>query len=158
MPDAPVREPDDELERALAEDRADRERAAALAAGVTRDRVEQPGRRKAVPSGDSAEGLVDPARRHPDATSPARAWERPRRYEAYPTLKTRIGLPSIPRVGLAALAVIVAAIVLFSLPFVLRLGGDQGGGAVASADAQRRGRAPRRSRPRRRRRPPRSTW
>jgi hypothetical protein len=59
------------------------------------------------------------------------SWERPRRYEAYPTLKTRIGLPSIPRVGLAALAVVVAAAVLFFLPFLLR-GGGQSGGLVAS--------------------------
>ena len=36
------------------------------------------------------------------------AWERPRRYEAYPTLKTRVGLPPsmgrIPRLGVAVIA------------------------------------------------------
>jgi LysM repeat protein len=131
-PDAPVREPDDEVERALAQDRADRERAAALAVGVSATASSSRAARKATPPATpqkvSATRRGTPGK---DVTGPW--WERPRRNEAYPTLKTRIGLPSIPRVGLAALAIIVAAIVLFSLPFVLRLGGDQGGGAVATA-------------------------
>jgi nucleoid-associated protein YgaU len=130
-PEAPVREPDDEVERALAQDRAERERAAALAVGVSATASSSRAARKATPAATpqkvSATRRGTPGR---DVTGPW--WERPRRNEAYPTLKTRIGLPSIPRVGLAALAIIVAAIVLFSLPFVLRLGGDQGG-AVATA-------------------------
>lgn len=132
---APDKDPDDELERALAEDRANRERAAALAGVTAATASSSRAAKRAVPS--APQPKVSQARRTPpgrDVAGPA--WERPRRFEAYPTLKTRIGLPSIPRVGLAALAVIVAAIVLFSVPFVLRLGGgDQGGGVVASPTA-----------------------
>ena len=52
------------------------------------------------------------------------AWERSRRNEAYPTLKTRIGMPAIPRVALALGALLIAAIVMISLPFLLNLGGS----------------------------------
>jgi hypothetical protein len=72
---------------------------------------------------------VSDARRGP--VTPGPSWERPRRFEAYPTLKTRIGLPAIPRVGVAALALLLAALVLFLLPTVLHLGGG-GGGAVVT--------------------------
>lgn len=53
------------------------------------------------------------------------AWERPRRYEAYPTLKTRVGLPVPSRIWLAAGAVLVAAAVLFFVPpmFLKQSGG-----------------------------------
>jgi hypothetical protein len=66
------------------------------------------------------------------------AWERPRRYEAYPSLRTRVGLPAINgvgRVGLAALALFVAALALFFVgPMLLGIGSDDtGGGAVATA-------------------------
>jgi len=54
------------------------------------------------------------------------AWERPRRYEAYPTLKTRVGLPSlhgVPRLALAAVALVIAAAFLFFVaPMILGLG------------------------------------
>jgi nucleoid-associated protein YgaU len=50
------------------------------------------------------------------------AWEQPRRYEAYPRLKTRVGLPSLPRVAIMAMALLVAAIALFFLPTLLGLG------------------------------------
>ena len=33
------------------------------------------------------------------------AWERPRRYEAYPTIKTRAGLPGLPRLAVLAVPV-----------------------------------------------------
>jgi hypothetical protein len=50
-------------------------------------------------------------------------WERPRRYEAYPTIKTRVGLPAVPRIlGLSGL-VVVLALALFFLPGILNLGG-----------------------------------
>ena len=42
-----------------------------------------------------------------------------------------MGLPSIPRLALAGLAVVVAAGILFAVPFLLRSGGD-GGASVAS--------------------------
>jgi LysM repeat protein len=62
------------------------------------------------------------------------AWERPRRYEAYPTLRTRIGLPSlggIPKVGIAGLALVLAALFLFFFgPMILGFGSkDPGVGA-----------------------------
>ena len=43
-------------------------------------------------------------------------WERPRRYEAYPTIKTRIGMPHIPQLGVMAVALALAALALFFLP------------------------------------------
>jgi hypothetical protein len=64
-------------------------------------------------------------------------WERPRRYEAYPTIKTRVGLPVVPRiVGLLGL-VVVLAIALFFLPAILNLGGGTGspGGSAGSSQA-----------------------
>jgi hypothetical protein len=70
-------------------------------------------------------------------------WERPRRYEAYPTIKARVGLPAVPRVaGLAAL-VAVLALALFFLPGILNLGGTgapagsagSSGGAGAGSSA-----------------------
>jgi len=60
-------------------------------------------------------------------------WERPRRYEAYPTIRTRVGLPSIPRIAVMAVALGIAALALFFLPAVLGLGGpNSGGGALPS--------------------------
>lgn len=53
-------------------------------------------------------------------------WERPRRYEAYPTIKTRIGMPQIPRLAVMAAAIGIAALALFFLPALLGLGeGEQ---------------------------------
>jgi nucleoid-associated protein YgaU len=127
-PGPPERLDDDELERALAEDRANRERAGVRAgSGVaaTGSSV-RAARRAAAQAGPPPK--VSAARRGPVTAGPS--WERPRRFEAYPTLKTRLGLPAIPRLGVAALAVLVAAIVLFSLPFILGRGG--GGGAVVT--------------------------
>jgi hypothetical protein len=66
-------------------------------------------------------------------------WERPRRYEAYPTIKTRVGLPAVPRiVGLFGL-VLVLALALFFLPAILNLGGGSGspGGSAGSSQAPR---------------------
>jgi nucleoid-associated protein YgaU len=62
------------------------------------------------------------------------AWERPRRYEAYPSLRTRVGLPSFSRLGIGVLALILAAVVLFfGAPILLNLGGDDpGSGGTAS--------------------------
>ena len=63
----------------------------------------------------------------PTGREPGRpAWERSRRNEAYPTLKTRIGMPAIPRAVLALGALVIAAVVMISLPFLLNLGGAPG--------------------------------
>lgn len=119
---------DDELEQALAEDRANRERAGIRAGGGVAASASsgRAARRAAAQAGPPPK--VSAARRGPITAGPS--WERPRRFEAYPTLKTRLGLPAIPRLGVAALALLVAAIVLFLLPFILGRGG--GGGAVAT--------------------------
>jgi LysM repeat protein len=64
------------------------------------------------------------------------AWERPRRYEAYPSLRTRVGLPSfggIPRIGIAAIALVAAAAFLFFVsPMILGLGGSSGSSPAPS--------------------------
>jgi hypothetical protein len=70
------------------------------------------GRRPAVsstrPSGDAV---------------PGPAWEGVRRYEAYPTIKTRAGLPGLPRLAVLGGAVAIAALALFMLPALLGIGG-----------------------------------
>jgi nucleoid-associated protein YgaU len=63
------------------------------------------------------------------------AWERRRRYEAYPSIKTRAGLsglPAIPTVGVLFGGVVLAAIILFFLPALLGVGGRDPGGATSS--------------------------
>ena len=66
---------------------------------------------------------------------PGPAWEGMRRYEAYPTIKSRAGMPSLPRVALLAGAVGIAALALFMLPALLGIGG--GGTSTASPSASR---------------------
>jgi LysM repeat protein len=51
------------------------------------------------------------------------SWESAKRYEAYPTIKTRAGLPGIPRIAVWAGALGVAALALFFLPALLGVGG-----------------------------------
>jgi hypothetical protein len=137
--------------------------AAPLAAAAHDDLDDEPdwGRPEPVPSTDR--GYAPPANRQPvrdDARPPAPnprdqvsrrpaqdpnelfgpAWERPRKYEAYPSLRTRVGLPAlggIGRVGLGALALLVAALALFFVgPMLLGIGSDQtgnpGGGGAAT--------------------------
>jgi hypothetical protein len=64
-----------------------------------------------------------PALRRPRAgavTGPealgAPSWETPLRREAYPDLRTRVGLPQIPRLWLGAIALVVAGVILFLAP------------------------------------------
>jgi LysM repeat protein len=57
-------------------------------------------------------GAAKPARR----VDREPAWERPRRFEAYPTLKTRVGVSAPSRLVLAIAALLVAAAVLFFVP------------------------------------------
>jgi hypothetical protein len=63
-------------------------------------------------------------------------WERPRRYEAYPTIQTRIGMPHIPRLVYMAAAVGLLALALFFLPALLGLGSDEQAQATPSPTAQ----------------------
>jgi hypothetical protein len=68
--------------------------------------------------------------RHPAPPAlPGPSWERPKRLEAYPTLKTRIGLGSVhlPPILVGVGALVLAAVALFSLPTLLGLFGDEGG-------------------------------
>jgi len=53
--------------------------------------------------------------RGPDAGDQP-AWERPRRFEAYPSIRSRVVLPSVPGIALGVGALIVAAALLFILP------------------------------------------
>ena len=79
---------------------------------------------------DERSPVIDPARRGVDWRGrDVPPWERPRRFEAYPRLRTRMGLPTIPPLLLAAAAVVVAALALFFIPPMLL---DLGGGAAAS--------------------------
>jgi len=56
----------------------------------------------------------------------APTWEEPRRFEAYPTLKSR-GTGGIPRPAIYALVVLLIGVALFATPFLLRgLGGGDG--------------------------------
>jgi hypothetical protein len=75
-------------------------------------------------------GRVDATRRGrgedegPELFGPA--WERPRRYEAYPTLRSRVSLP-VPRMSrvLVALAALgIGVVVFFALPGLLGVGSD----------------------------------
>lgn len=52
-----------------------------------------------------------------DADAPA--WETPRRFEAYPTLRTRMGMPRVPTIALAAVALVAAALLLLVLPSIV---------------------------------------
>jgi LysM repeat protein len=66
------------------------------------------------------------------------SWERQRRSEAYPSIKTRAtlaGLPQLPRITVLFGALVVAALLLFLLPTILNFGGrvaSPGVGASAS--------------------------
>lgn len=61
-------------------------------------------------------------------------WERPRRFEAYPTLRSRdearAGGRSVPRLAVWVAIVAIAAVALFAAPFILR--GLGGGGPAGS--------------------------
>lgn len=84
-------------------------------------------------------GRIDPRRRDDvDRDDDARrahegpelfgpAWERPRRYEAYPTLRSRVSLPGVPglsRVVVAVIALAVGVLLFFALPGLLGVGSE----------------------------------
>jgi hypothetical protein len=74
-----------------------------------------------------------PARR-PSDDADAPSWERPRRLEAYPSLRSRFSLPSIsaPPLVVGVVALVLAAVGLFFLPSLLGLGGPDQSGASGS--------------------------
>jgi LysM repeat protein len=82
--------------------------------------------------GPTAPGPDRPRRRRERIDAGAPSWEEPRRLEAYPTVRSRIGMPSVSRPVAAFIILALAAAALFLLPsFVLDLGGGGGGAAVS---------------------------
>jgi LysM repeat protein len=77
-----------------------------------------------------------------DSSAPPR-WERPRRREAYPTLKTRMGLShlAVPPVLLGVAAVVIAAVALFFLPALLGIGNQPGASPSPTASGAASGSA-----------------
>ena len=97
----------------------------------------RPARRQAVSSTRSDRGrdaARPPHREHVQGPS----WERARRNEAYPTIRTRAGLgglPGLPRVAVLFGALVIAAVALFFLPALLGVGGPDDPAATASPSA-----------------------
>ena len=131
---------------------SDSRSAAAIGAGLAADAASSDPARSSSGTGDDAShgrgdregGGPRPARRSrayaqhlggPDGPD----WEQPRRYEAFPTIKTRVGLPAVPRtLGLFAIIVVVALALLF-LPTLLNLGGGTATPGASSSPSQRTG-------------------
>jgi len=125
----------DDLDRSVEADRAARQareataRRAVAAAGAGQvDDVDDDDAVRPVASAVASPGrrANQVSRRQPPPGSGRPAWERSRRNEAYPTLKTRVGMPAIPRFVLALGALVIAAGFIFSLPFLLNFGGGPG--------------------------------
>jgi hypothetical protein len=137
---------------------AEAESAEALAAGAGAAAVPpamaaephvRPTRPTPAPTGSDAEARPGTEMARPSAASrrsvmpidpDAPSWERPRRMEAYPNLRARVGLPTInpPPILLGIVALGLAALALFLLPGFLGLGGPDATGTpnpstVASA-------------------------
>lgn len=87
----------------------------------------------ALPSPMARPAHPGPARR-PSADAETPSWERPRRLEAYPSLRSRVSLPSIsaPPLVVGVVALVLAAVGLFFLPSLLGLGGPDQPGASGS--------------------------
>lgn len=62
-------------------------------------------------------------------------WERPRRREAYPTIKTRMGLAglTVPSILIGLAAVLIAAVALFFLPAILGIGSPHATGSPSGS-------------------------
>ena len=98
-----------------------------------------PSRRPAVPPrvSDSRRGhAVPPSQTRQEAAELfGPAWEKPKRYEAYPSLGARIGIPSIgriPRIGVAAIGLVLAGLALFFVVPMLLVPGKDPGTAASS--------------------------
>lgn len=96
------------------------------------ERAERLGRHRAPIASEDRRPPAGQARPRPSREDDAPSWERPRRFEAYPAIRNRIGLPGIPRLGVIAVAIIAAGIGLFYLPTLLGVGGPDGNGTAAS--------------------------
>ena len=104
----------------------------ATARPSTTSRAAPPPRRDAPARRSSVDQASKPVGQDPSELF-GPAWERPRRYEAYPTLRTRMGLPAlggIPKVAVWALILLLAALLVFLFgPSLLGFGTDDGGSA-----------------------------
>jgi nucleoid-associated protein YgaU len=97
-----------------------------------RTRVPSAGRDPDRVAGRGADRVLDRGLDRDVADPAAPAWERPRRFEAYPSLKSgRGGLEALPRPVLYGLIVLIVGVALFAAPFLYR-GLTSGGGAAAS--------------------------
>jgi LysM repeat protein len=85
--------------------------------------VARSGRRPAVSSTRDRGRERERERERVQARHEGPAWEQGRRFEAYPEIRTRVGMPALPRIAVLAAALAVAAIALFFLPALLGIGG-----------------------------------
>lgn len=83
--------------------------------------VSRTGPRPAVSSTRDRE-LEREREREREAALVGPSWERPRRFEAYPTIRARTSMPALPRLGVMAAALAIAALALFFLPGLLGIG------------------------------------
>lgn len=122
-----------------------------LAGLVTRPRVGERSTGAGLPPGRSghrpsvSSSRVQRTRRVPERDEiVGPSWERSRRFEAYPTIRARVGLPTPPRLAVLGAALVIAAVGLFFLPALLGVGGDggPGGGASSTPSAGASGGAP----------------
>ncbi len=111
-------------EESLWREPAQHEREPAGRAGDADRDEPAPDRRQDVDDEDrpASERPRRPGRSQLDRTAPS--WERLPRREAYPTLKTRMGLSgvSMPPMLVAMAALVIAALALFALPAILGIG------------------------------------
>ncbi len=100
-----------------------------LAGLVTRRPVERPAHDYAPPSRahrptvSSTRSSRDRDRERERDAIVGPSWERARRFEAYPTIRSRTGLSAPPRLAVLAGALVIAAVALFFLPALLGVGG-----------------------------------
>jgi LysM repeat protein len=117
MPDSPAAPADPELAGLVGGAAAGAAAGSAAAARASSNPV-PPSRPVKRPTVSSTRSKT----REPDGPS----WEEQRRHEAYPSIKARAGvssLPNVPTVAIVAGGVLVAAIALFFLPALLGVGG-----------------------------------
>ncbi len=112
-----------------------RDDADARGAGVMDDEYDdlddRAGPRAAPRRRSIAAGRFRDTGRDPDGEVPP--WERPRRYEAYPSLKTPVSLPRLGPIALGGAVLVLAALLLFFVvPNWLGVGAPAGGGGDAS--------------------------
>ena len=106
---------------------------------VARSQPERPDHEYLPPSRGARRPTVSSTRNHQRERERERdaivgpSWERARRYEAYPTIRSRAGLPSLPRLAVLGGALVIAAVALFFLPALLGIGGDDDGDGPTAA-------------------------